>query len=53
LRCPLLWRQREVEAEVGAAYKRAAETSDDDQAFDQVGLRLLAKHIRENERGGT
>ena len=40
-----LWRQREVEAEVGAAYKRAAETSDDDQAFDQVGLRLLAKHI--------
>ena len=25
--------------------RRAAETSDDDQAFDQVGLRLLAKHI--------
>lgn len=34
-----LWRQREVEAEVGAAYKRAAEMSANDSAFDQVGLR--------------
>lgn len=47
-----LWRQRRVDEEIGAAYKRAAEAADD-QAFDQVGLRLLAEYVREDERGGA